>query len=49
LYAGAAPGFVAGCMQMNVQLPDGLGSGSVPVVLQVGNALSQPGVILNVQ
>jgi uncharacterized protein (TIGR03437 family) len=46
-YAGAAPLLVAGILQVNVQLPDGISSGSVPVVLRVGGAMSQGGVTLS--
>jgi len=49
LYAGAAPGLVAGVMQVNVRIPDGIGTGVVPVILQVGGAASPTGVTLNVQ
>jgi len=49
LYVGAAPGLVAGVLQVNVQLPQGISSGAVPVILQVGGAASQPGVTLSVQ
>jgi uncharacterized protein (TIGR03437 family) len=36
-YAGAAPNFIAGAMQINAQLPPGVASGtSVPLVLNVG-------------
>ena len=49
LYAGAAPGLVAGVMQVNVVLPDGTSSGMVPVILQVGAASSQPGVTVSIQ
>jgi uncharacterized protein (TIGR03437 family) len=48
-YAGIAPGLVEGAMQVNVQIPDGISSGSVPVVLQVGSATSQAGVLVYVQ
>src|SRR5262245_13137896 len=49
LYAGAAPG-MAGVMQVNVRIPAGTKAGStVPVVLSVGIASSQPGVTLAVQ
>ncbi|MBI3697004.1 MAG: IPT/TIG domain-containing protein, partial [Acidobacteria bacterium] len=33
LYAGAAPGLVAGVLQVNAKVPDGVASGAVPVVL----------------
>jgi uncharacterized protein (TIGR03437 family) len=36
-YAGAAPHFIAGAMQINAQLPPGVGAGtSVPLVLNIG-------------
>jgi len=49
LYAGAAGGSVAGVIQVNIRLPDGIHSGAVPVVLRVGDGVSQPGVTLAVQ
>jgi uncharacterized protein (TIGR03437 family) len=49
-YAGGAPGEVAGLMQVNVQIPNGIAPGtSVPVVLQVGNTISQSGVTIAVR
>lgn len=39
LYAGAAPGFVAGVLQLNVRVPAGL-TGSQPLVVRVGEAVS---------
>jgi trimeric autotransporter adhesin len=40
-YAGGAPGQVAGLMQVNVQIPNGVQPGGyVPVVLQVGDRTS---------
>jgi uncharacterized protein (TIGR03437 family) len=48
-YAGAAPGQVAGVMQVNVEVPAGTRSGDVPVVLRVGSASSPPVVTLAVQ
>ena len=42
LYAGAAPGLVAGVFQINVRVPADVASGDVPVVVTVGNASSQP-------
>ena len=45
LYAGTAPGLLAGLLQLNVRIPEGAPSGSaVPVALTIGNATSQPGV-----
>jgi uncharacterized protein (TIGR03437 family) len=44
-YAGAAPGQVAGLLQVNVEIPSGVEPGGyVPVVLQVGDSVSSPGV-----
>ena len=43
LYAGAAPGLIAGVMQVNLVVPGGL-SGAVSVVLTVGGVASQGGV-----
>ena len=49
LYAGEAPGEIAGVMQLNVTIPPGVQPGnSVPVVLQVGNASSPAGVAVAV-
>ena len=49
LYAGAAPG-LAGVIQVNVKVPDGIKPGSqVPVVMRIGNATSQAGVTMAVQ
>ena len=45
-YAGAAPGLVAGAMQVNVKIPDNLnitGLTAVPVEVQVAQTNSQPG------
>jgi uncharacterized protein (TIGR03437 family) len=41
LYAGAAPGQVAGLMQVNAKIPDNSNSGPVPVQVTVGTAQSQ--------
>jgi uncharacterized protein (TIGR03437 family) len=41
LYAGPAPGLLAGIFQINVTLPDGLPSGNVSVTVTVGTATSQ--------
>ncbi|MEO8127212.1 MAG: hypothetical protein ABI822_08985, partial [Bryobacteraceae bacterium] len=43
LYAGAAPGLVAGIIQVNFRIPNDTRIGdSIPVVLRVGSAYSQP-------
>ena len=50
LYAGGAPGLVAGVLQVNVRVPHGVTPGNaVPVLLTVGNAPSQPAVTLAVK
>jgi uncharacterized protein (TIGR03437 family) len=48
-YAGAAPGNVAGLFQVNVKVPAGAGTGDVPIVIQVGDAQSQPGMTISVR
>jgi hypothetical protein len=48
-YAGAAPGFVAGAMQINAEVPLDVTPGpNVPVQLKIGNAVSQPNVTMAV-
>jgi uncharacterized protein (TIGR03437 family) len=48
-YAGGAPGEVAGLMQVNVQIPAGIGTGNaVAVVLRVGNVFSRGSVTIAV-
>jgi uncharacterized protein (TIGR03437 family) len=50
LYAGGAPGMVAGLVQVNVRIPEGAAPGpSVPVVLVVGSASSQQGLTVAVR
>jgi len=49
LYAGGALGLVAGVIQVNVRVPDDIASGPVTIVLQVGSALSRPGVTVNIE
>jgi uncharacterized protein (TIGR03437 family) len=45
-YAGAAPGQVAGLIQVNVQIPAGVQPGGyVPVVLQVGDSSTTDGAV----
>ncbi len=48
LYAGAAPSF-AGLQQFNIRIPDGVGSGDLPLVISAGPIDSQPGVTLRVE
>jgi uncharacterized protein (TIGR03437 family) len=50
LYSGAAPGLIAGMLQVNCVIPAGVASGwTVPVVLTVGTFASPPGVTLAIQ
>ena len=50
LYAGGAPGLVDGLIQINAVVPQGIASGpSVPLVVQIGDYQSQPGITLAVQ
>lgn len=44
-YAGDAPGFVSGALQVNVQLPDDLLTGYYYLELRVGNAISGAGSV----
>jgi uncharacterized protein (TIGR03437 family) len=49
-YAGGAPGIVQGVVQVNLQIPAASPTGAaVPLVLQVGDSVSQPGITLAVQ
>ena len=49
LYAGSAPGLVAGVIQINARVPEGAGHGSLPLVVMVGQASSQSAVIMALQ
>jgi uncharacterized protein (TIGR03437 family) len=49
LYIGAAPGLVAGALQVNAQIPPGVASGALPVVLTIGVISSQTGITVAVQ
>jgi uncharacterized protein (TIGR03437 family) len=45
-YAGAAPGLVAGAIQVNAYVPAGAPSGSsIPVVLNIGGYVSSYGTV----
>lgn len=48
-YAGAAPGLLAGVLQVNAVVPATVGSGAQPIVLQVGSAASPAGVTVAIQ
>jgi uncharacterized protein (TIGR03437 family) len=45
-YAGAAPGLVAGVMQLNLKLPSGIPSGPAEVKIFIGGVQSQGGVTI---
>ena len=50
IYAGAAPGLVAGVIQVNFQIPSGFsGATLVNLQLQVGSAISPSGATLSVK
>ena len=50
LYAGSAPGLVAGVLQINAKVPDGAPTGTaVPIVLAVGDHSSQSGATLAIK
>jgi uncharacterized protein (TIGR03437 family) len=49
VYAGSAPGFVEGALQINVQLPANLPAGAQAVVMTVGGVSSPAGVTVAVQ
>lgn len=49
LYAGGAPGLVAGVMQINVRIPQSVQSGQLPVIVSVGSATSPANVTVAVQ
>jgi uncharacterized protein (TIGR03437 family) len=46
LYAGAAPGQVAGLMQVNASIPQNAPTGSVPVLILCGGVASQGGITI---
>jgi uncharacterized protein (TIGR03437 family) len=49
-YAGSAPGFVSGALQINAVIPDGAPSGNtVPIVVTAGTAGSGGGTTVAVQ
>jgi len=48
-YAGSAPGFVYGVMQVNVRIPAAAPSGAQPIVINIGTFSTQAGVTVAVQ
>jgi uncharacterized protein (TIGR03437 family) len=49
MYAGEAPGFVAGLMQLNVQIPSNVPSGPLAIQVSAGGIMSQTGITVSVQ
>jgi uncharacterized protein (TIGR03437 family) len=49
VYAGEAPGLVAGMMQLNVQIPATALSGDLQILVSIGTNTSQSGVTVSVQ
>jgi uncharacterized protein (TIGR03437 family) len=49
LYAGAAPGQIAGMEQINVIVPEIIANSNVQVVLKVGDFYSPNALTLNVE
>uniref|UniRef100_Q01S71 BACON domain-containing protein n=1 Tax=Solibacter usitatus (strain Ellin6076) TaxID=234267 RepID=Q01S71_SOLUE len=48
-YAGAAPGFPAGGLQVNVRIPASVASGDLPVIMKIGDTTSQSGLLVTVK
>jgi trimeric autotransporter adhesin len=48
-YAGSAPGFITGVMQVNVLIPANAPSGAQPLVISVGGTPTQQGVTVAIQ
>jgi len=49
VYAGEAPGLVAGMMQLNVQIPPNAQSGDLPILVSIGGNTSQSNVTVSVR
>jgi uncharacterized protein (TIGR03437 family) len=49
IYAGSAPGFVSGSMQVNIRIPDSAPTGAaIPLVIKIGSATTQTGVTVSI-
>ena len=48
-FAGEAPFFVSGIMQINVKIPENAPSGDVPLVISIGTSSTQTGVTVRIQ
>jgi uncharacterized protein (TIGR03118 family) len=49
VYAGSAPGQIAGIMQVEAVVPAGVGTGPIPVVVTAGGNSSQAGATVNLK
>jgi uncharacterized protein (TIGR03437 family) len=49
LYAGAAPGLLAGVEQINVLVPEGTANPAASLVLTIGSSTTQAGVTVSIQ
>ncbi len=49
VYAGEAPGLVAGMMQLNVQIPAAAPSGDLQILVSIGENTTQNGVTVSVR
>jgi uncharacterized protein (TIGR03437 family) len=49
LYAGGAPGFLAGLMQFNIRVPQVVTAGNAELLIAMGGVTSAPGVTVAVQ
>jgi uncharacterized protein (TIGR03437 family) len=49
LYAGPAPGMIAGIVQINFRTPEGLRTGSTPIVVTAGETRSPDGVTIGIR
>jgi uncharacterized protein (TIGR03437 family) len=48
-YAGSSPGSIAGLLQVNAVVPQGVGPGTAEVQISAGGVVSQSGVTIAVQ
>lgn len=49
LFAGAAPGYVTGVVQFNIQVPIGVSGGALPIVVTINGVASQASATVAVQ
>jgi len=48
-FAGAAPGYVTGVVQFNIQVPTGVSGSALPILVQINGSQSQAGATVAVQ